>query len=133
MEAKIIEKTDEYIVHRSRFGDEHKFWIVDTVPVGYRIWNIGEHAPEGYIPLCLCDHDYHVDVTSLKAVRVENELDRMRILEAAGWGAESLVSAEKNYRRLLRKKHRTHLEEHSLNKIGASLRALRNISWEKSK
>lgn len=31
----------------------HTFRIVDSVPPGYEVWNIGSrHMPEGYLPLC---------------------------------------------------------------------------------
>ena len=36
-----------------RFEHEgHKYEEVRTIPRGYDIWNIGNHAPPGYIPLC---------------------------------------------------------------------------------
>lgn len=28
------------------------FEIVDTVPLGYSIWNIGHNMPDGYLPFC---------------------------------------------------------------------------------
>ena len=30
----------------------HTYEIVNSIPRGYEIWNIGSHAPEGYLPLC---------------------------------------------------------------------------------
>ena len=29
-----------------------RFQIVDKVPLGYQIWNIGRNMPDGYLPFC---------------------------------------------------------------------------------
>ena len=93
MNMGIIEKTKDYIINRDRFGIERKFLIVDSVPPGYFVWGIGEHAPEGFIPLCVCKKDFEVDVDSLMALPVENEEDRRKILDAALWGGDTLSGA----------------------------------------
>lgn len=35
-----------------QFGVSHSFELVDRVPLGYSIWNIGENMADGYLPLC---------------------------------------------------------------------------------
>ena len=32
--------------------DNRKFEVVDFVPAGYEIWNIGHNMIDGYLPLC---------------------------------------------------------------------------------
>lgn len=39
------------LVHEEGYPDD-TYEIVSELPQGYIIWNIGEHAPEGYLPLC---------------------------------------------------------------------------------
>lgn len=39
------------ITHTHNFTT-HTYEVVDEVPLGYMIWNIGHCAPEGYLPLC---------------------------------------------------------------------------------
>lgn len=33
-------------------GVTHTFELVDHVPLGYSIWNIGKNMADGYLPLC---------------------------------------------------------------------------------
>ena len=45
----------EYLIVEQHNMPTHKFEIVDRVPLGYHVWNIGENMPDGYLPLCrLC-------------------------------------------------------------------------------
>lgn len=55
--------------------DSHTFKIVETLPQGYVIWNIGRrNFPfECYIPLCRQDKDYNIDPETLKAYKVKSE------------------------------------------------------------
>ena len=41
----------ETITHTAN-GKTDTYEIVEAVPRGYMIWNIGSNAPEGYLPLC---------------------------------------------------------------------------------
>lgn len=52
-----------------------KYEVVNEVPKGYLIWNIGHNMLEGYIPLCewLNDDkdDFDINLKTLKAIRVD--------------------------------------------------------------
>ena len=37
----------DYIIHEG-----HRFTITEEFPEGFFVWNIGEHAPTGFLPLC---------------------------------------------------------------------------------
>ena len=51
--------------------------VVDYIPLGYEVWNIGRHAPPGYVPLCLLsarqpfDGARNIDVGTLKALPIK--------------------------------------------------------------
>ena len=71
-----------------RFEHEgHKYEEVRTIPRGYEIWNIGNHAPPGYIPLCRLkaiqpfEGCREIEPDTLKAIKAEGaEI----IMQAAG-------------------------------------------------
>lgn len=49
------------------------FEIVDYIPVGSVVWNIGKHMPDGYIPFVYIDNDCHILKDRPKyAVKIEN-------------------------------------------------------------
>lgn len=62
----------------------HSYEIVDSIPYGYEIWNIGNNAPEGYVPLCRPIHpgSYHIDPDTLKAIKCDNA---QIIMDAVGY------------------------------------------------
>ena len=62
----------------------HTYEIVDSIPAGYEIWNIGRHAPEGYVPLCkpIRPDSYHIDPDTLKAIKCDNA---QIIMDAVGY------------------------------------------------
>ena len=133
MEARIIEQTDQYIVHQDRYGNIKKYMIVDFVPSGYQIWNIGEHAPEGFVPLCKSDEHYHVDMNSLKAIRVEDLDDRKKIMDAAGWGGSTIIEAEKTIRENSKAvaEWGPKTQKYGTQKVKLALPALRKLRWMK--
>lgn len=55
---------------------DHVFQIVDFVPLGYTIWNIGKNMPDGYLPLCRLkavqefEGGCSIEPDTLKAIRV---------------------------------------------------------------
>jgi hypothetical protein len=50
-----------------------EFEIVDFIPVGAVVWNIGKHMPEGYIPFVYIDNDCHILQDRPKyAVKIDN-------------------------------------------------------------
>lgn len=61
---------------------KHVFKIVDSVPSGYIIWNIGDNMPGGYLPLCeVFKGTYDVNTDTLKAIKLERAQE---VLDIAG-------------------------------------------------
>lgn len=88
-----IEKTDEW-------GNTSVYEVVDRVPNGYEVWNIGRHAPEGYVPFCICYPDtYEVQLDKLKAVRMTAEEAEI-LRKASSWGLGSPTAIKRRYKRL---------------------------------
>ena len=76
------------------------FEIVEKIPSGFFIWNIGENmGHDEYIPLCKDLHpedkeNFEIDSTTLKAIKLPmNEVKALR--QAASWGVNSKATAEK--------------------------------------
>ena len=77
-----------------------KFQIVDKIPAGFYVWNIGENmGSDEWIPLAEDlkpgdKEDHHVNTETLKAIRLNPE--EVQILrKAANIGINSLKTAEK--------------------------------------
>lgn len=94
-EFEIIGNT---IINRS--FNENVFQIVDRIPAGFSIWNIGANMKSTeWIPLCENLHpedkeDYSINPDTLKAIKLpENEVQLLR--DAAQFGINSLATAEK--------------------------------------
>ena len=68
-----------------------EFEIVESFPDGAFVWNIGRHnfPHECYVPLAFLDTSFpdlcHVDVTRLKAIKVESAEIAIYIAEVAHW------------------------------------------------
>lgn len=68
------------------------FELVDRVPRGYLIWNIGKNMIDGYLPLCRLAYfqpfpgGRNIEVETLKAIKCEGA---QTILEAIGYGPET--------------------------------------------
>lgn len=84
----------------SRAFKEDVFQIVERIPNGFFVWNIGENMKSSeWIPLCEDLHpgdkdDYNINPDTLKAIKLpENEVKLLR--DAATVGVNSLSSAEK--------------------------------------
>ena len=76
------------------------FEIVEKIPVGFFVWNIGENmGTHEYIPVCEDLHpedkdDYSINPATLKAVKVSPE-EWEKLDKAANWGVGNLKQAEK--------------------------------------
>ena len=76
------------------------FEIVEKIPVGFFIWNIGENmGTHEYIPVCEDLHpedkdNYEINTATLKAVKVSPE-EWEKLDKAANWGVGNLKLAEK--------------------------------------
>ena len=68
------------------YGTEHRFKVVDEIPSGYQIWNIGRsNFPfEKMIPLCECLKDYQINPDTLLAYECKSEEIALKLLKEAG-------------------------------------------------
>ena len=86
--------------------------IVDKIPFGFYIWNIGENmGSDEYVPLCQDLHpeikdDYSINPNTLRAIKLPKEEVKL-LRKAAGWGVVSLKEAEK----ALKSKRRSYTAE----------------------
>lgn len=76
------------------------FEIVDKIPAGFFVWNIGENmGTHEYIPVCEDLHpedkdNYEINAATLKAVKVAPD-EWEKLNKAAHWGVGNLKQAEK--------------------------------------
>ena len=124
-------KDDKIIV--SEFGyPTYTFRLVDSVPPGHMIWNIGKlHMPEDYLPLCKLSFfqpypgGRSIDVETLLAIKTNGA---HIILDAIGYGPHTPDEMEK------------YIEKHKAAKPGscryeevkrmkAALPYMRKIRW----
>ena len=76
------------------------FEIVEKIPVGFFVWNIGENmGTHEYIPVCEDLHpedkdDYSINPATLKAVKVAPD-EWEKLNKAGAWGVGNLKQAEK--------------------------------------
>ena len=74
-------------------NERHTFEVVENIPEGYTVWNIGDNMTDGYLPLCQSEN-FQINPNTLKAIKMDHEeLKLMR--EAAGYGVEDLKSAKR--------------------------------------
>ena len=73
---------------------EHIFEIVDFVPYGYKIWNIGKNMIDGYLPLVQAGgyDGCQVNTQTMKAIKIEGA---QKILAAIGNGQQTISDMEK--------------------------------------
>lgn len=78
----------------------HKFQIVNKIPKGFYVWNIGENmGSDEWIPLAEDlkpedKEDYSVNTETLKAIRLSRE-EVQALRESASIGVKNLKTAEK--------------------------------------
>lgn len=76
------------------------FEIVEKIPQGFFVWNIGENmGTHEYIPVCQDQHpedktSFDINLATLKAVKVTPD-EWKKINKAAAWGIGNLAQAEK--------------------------------------
>lgn len=78
---------------------KNKFLIVDFIPNGYQIWNIGKNMIDGYLPLCRLkspqpfEGGCAIETESLKAIRT----DGAQIILAAIGNGQNTPEKMKEY------------------------------------
>lgn len=76
------------------------FEIVEKIPQGFFVWNIGENmGTHEYIPVCQDQHpedktNFEINIATLKAVKVTPD-EWKKLNKAAAWGIGNLTQAEK--------------------------------------
>ena len=97
-------KNIEILETKNTFGAITSYEVVEKIPAGFYVWNIGENmGTDEYIPLCEMLHpedkkDYSINPDTLKAIKLNP--DDVKILrEAASYGADNKQNSEKALRR----------------------------------
>ena len=104
------------------------FEIVEKIPVGFFVWNIGENmGTHEYIPVCEDLHpedkdDYSINQATLKAVKVSPE-EWEKLDKAANWGVGNLKQAEK----ALKSKRRGYWSDRKREAANATIEIFRRI------
>ena len=68
------------------------FEVVNEISKGYKLWNIGHHMADDYLPLIQTIEDsYNVDTTTMKAIYVK---DAQIVLKALGRGQNTVKTMD---------------------------------------
>ena len=93
MMKKTITTTDTW-------GKENTYEVVEKIPCGFFVWNIGDNmGHDEYIPICEDLHpedkdDYSINQATVKAIKLPAEEVRL-LVDAAHIGVTNLKAAEK--------------------------------------
>jgi hypothetical protein len=105
---------------------EHIFELVDHVPLGYSIWNIGKNMPDGYLPFCrIIPGTDNIEPDTLKAIKLD---DAQIILSAIGGGVNTIKKMERYLKRYEYSRHGTYAY-HQVQKIKLALPLMRSFKW----
>ena len=104
------------------YGTTYVFEVVESVPQGFKIWNIGYHMVDGYIPLCepIEKGSYTINPNTLKAIKYDKAQE---LLNCVGAGYCGTLKECESY--LKRKKQSSY---HS-NKCLKALPLLKELKW----
>lgn len=104
----------------------HIFAVVDHVPYGYQIWNIGKNMIDGYLPLCKVIPGTHsVEPDTLKAIKIEGA---QKILAAIDAGEDTVEKMERYINRHNDAKSGT-WEYQKVERMKEALPWMRQIRW----
>jgi len=119
---------DGYLVTIENGFLNNRFQIVDEIPLGYDIWNIGEHMPEGWLPLCrLCEYQpfigaMNIEPDTLKAIKCEGAQE---IMKASIVGLDTLEKVEE----FIEKYEGHTYKEYELKRAKAALPYMQKLKW----
>lgn len=120
-----------YIAERHWSLPEHTYEIVNAVPFGYTVWNIGHPVAGEYLPLCRPSQYQpfpgcqRIDVDSLKAIRCDGA---QTILDAVGYGPNTLEEMERFVEK--HKMERPGTSRHRMvERMKAALPFMRSLQW----
>ena len=123
------------IKQTNKWGRTDVYEVVDSVPAGFMVWNIGEYAPAGYVPLVELlpgeDWQHNVNMDTLKAIKSDHARE---ILRAASCGGSTLAECEeiaaKGYSGELDETLGRNADEYAMKRCAAALPYMRAITWE---
>ena len=105
------------------------FEIVEKIPAGFFVWNIGENMGSNeYIPLAQDLHpqdkeNYEINTSTLKAIKLsQEEVNALR--QAASWGVNNKATAEK----ALKSKRTSYNAERKRKAANATLEIFKRIT-----
>lgn len=107
------------------------FTVVDFVPLGYKIWNIGKNMIDGYLPLCRpnpCqpfDGACCIERDTLKAIKTDGA---QTILAAIGGGQDTIKKMENYIRRYADAKPGTYAHR-QVERIKKALPYMYELKW----
>lgn len=102
----------------------HNFDVVDEVPCGYQIWNIGKNMIDGYLPFCRLSSRQpfpggrSIEVDTLKAMKVDGA---QTILAAVGYGPRTVKEMEDHIAKYAKRR------PHECGKMKAALPYMKQI------
>lgn len=114
------------------FHHGHLFDIVDHVPYGYQIWNIGKNMAPGYLPLCRLSQyqpfpgGRNIEVDTLKAIPCEGA---QIILAAVGYGPDTIPTMEEYIKQHPNPKPYEEPAYSQVQKYKAALPYMRKLKW----
>ena len=88
------------IITKDTLGKSSSYEVVEKIPVGFFVWNIGENmGHDEYIPICEDLHpedkdNYEIKTSTLKAIKLSRE-DVEALRKAASCGVNNKATAEK--------------------------------------
>lgn len=125
----------QYITIKDQFGED-VFELVDEVPLGYTVWNIGckangGHMTDGYLPLCRLKREQPfeggraIEPDTLKAIKIEGA---DKVMEAFTRGFNTLEKMEfyvKRFRNVQKP-----LIQRRVEICNAAIPVMRQLKWE---
>lgn len=106
-------------------GRKDVWEVIDKVPSGWILWNIGANAPEGYVPIVYPLDDFNIDLTRLKVIKSDYA---EKIMKAASYAATP-EEAEKLISEFQNKADLTEIDRHIYDTVSEAYEAMKNL-WE---
>lgn len=83
------------IITHTSCNTTHSYEVVEKIPAGFFVWNIGRNAPAGYIAIAeQGDEEYTINPDTLKAIKL-NDDEITKLDNAASYGITNLEKAKK--------------------------------------
>lgn len=107
-------------------SDNNTFELVNEVPLGYVMWNIGKNAPTGCIPFCrIIPGTNNVEPDTLKAIQIEGA---EKVMMALGNGCNTLPKMEQFVKRHQNAPEWT-WEYRKVQRIKEAIPVLKRLHW----